>query len=134
MSALFFTTSVFSAGRNFHQKANGRSLSKRMLPFAVQCSISMILQTVPSYDNHMYGTFADTKRFCRTSHSGVILYHIQPQRNRPFLRQSFQSNPLPADGVPAAREPVLPHHMQRIGVNMQPGERIAQKGRTFAVL
>ena len=134
MSALFFTTSVFSAGRKSHQKANGRSLSKRMLPFAVQCSISMILQTVPFYDNHMYGTFADTKRFCRTSRSGVILYHIQPQRNRPFLRQSFQSNPLPADGVPAAREPVLPHHMQRIGVNMQPGERIAQKGRTFAVL
>ena len=54
----------------------------------------------------MYGAFADVKRFRRTAYSGIILYHIQPQRNRPFLRQPFQSNPslrmrLPQRGNPS---------------------------------
>ena len=56
--------------------------------------------------NFMYGAFADVKRFRRTAYSGIILYHIQPQRNRPFLRQPFQSNPslrmrLPQRGNPS---------------------------------
>lgn len=63
-------------------------------------------RTVLFYHICMYRTFTDMKRFCRAAHRGVILYHIQPQRNRPFLRQPFQSNPslrmrLPQRGNPS---------------------------------
>ena len=68
----------------------------------------------------MYGAFADVKRFRRTAYSGIILYHIQPQATL-----SIQS--LPADAAPATREPVLPHHMQRIGSNMQTQSRFPKR-------
>ena len=88
-----------------HRPARSRCCSIPLICLHGLLILSPIL-TVLFYHFCMYGAFADVKRFRRTAYSGIILYHIQPQRNRPFLRQPFQSNPslrmrLPQRGNPS---------------------------------